>query len=140
MLGCGPSLLAQTPRPSLTIRPQRCTAFSPRNGKYELDESPTHASTLGDRRANDRWDDISLDAIQKRFTHTEAALTRLRGIARARLSPADQLNYDLFEQQAQRGLEGARFRGYPPGFDSTRRLQFAEELRRRAALRNAEGL
>ena len=127
-LGCGSSLLAQTPASKSDDPSAALHRFFAEEWEYELNESPTHASLLGDRRANDRWDDISLEAIEKRFAHAEAALTRLRGIARARLSPVDQLNYDLFEHDSQRALEGARFRGYLLALTPRDGLQFAEEL------------
>jgi uncharacterized protein (DUF885 family) len=128
MLVCGPSLLAQSP-PSTSDDPSAALhRFFADEWDYELEQSPTHASMLGDRRANDRWDDVSLEAIEKRFAHTEAALARLRGIPRARLSPADQLNYDLFERGAQREIEGARFRGYLLALTPREGLQFADDL------------
>jgi hypothetical protein len=78
-LGCGPSLLAQTPASKSDDPSAALHRFFAEEWEYELDQSPTHASMLGDRRANDRWDDSSLAAIQKRFTHIEAALTPPRG-------------------------------------------------------------
>src|ERR1051325_8155055 len=97
LLCFAPPLLAQSPArrddPAAVLH-----RFFAEEWEYTLDQSPMTASTLGDRRANDRWDDLSLGAIEKRFAHTEAALRRLRGIDRTRLSPADQLNYDLFEE------------------------------------------
>lgn len=61
----------------------------------EMEQNPTRASSLGDRRWNDRWGDRSLEAIRKREEHTTDTLARLAKIERAQLSPPDQLNYDL---------------------------------------------
>ena len=45
---------------------------------YQLEQYPTWASRLGDRRWNDRWEDRSLDAINKRHSHHIEVLTKLR--------------------------------------------------------------
>jgi uncharacterized protein (DUF885 family) len=79
---------------------------------YEMEQDPTRASSLGDRRWNDRWGDRSLEAIRKREKHTADALARLAKIDRAQLSPADQLNYDLFKKDLETDIEGAKFRAY----------------------------
>src|SRR6185295_20280541 len=42
---------------------------------YQMEQHPTWASSLGDRRWNDRWSDSSLDAIYKRHDHDIATLT-----------------------------------------------------------------
>jgi uncharacterized protein (DUF885 family) len=79
---------------------------------YEMEQNPIRASSLGDRRWNDRWGDRSLEAIRKREEHTADALARLTKIERAQLSPADQLNYDLFKKDLESDIEEARFRAY----------------------------
>ena len=79
---------------------------------HEMEQNPIQASFLGDRRWNDRWGDRSLEAMRKRDEHTIAALARLARIDRAQLSPADQLNYDLFKKDLETDIEGAKFRAY----------------------------
>jgi uncharacterized protein (DUF885 family) len=79
---------------------------------YEMEQNPTRASSQGDRRWNDRWGDRSLEAIRKREEHTSDALARLGKIDRAQLSPADQLNYDLFKKDLETDIAGAKFRAY----------------------------
>src|SRR5215510_12054215 len=56
---------------------------------YEMEQYPVWASTLGDRRWNDRWEDLSLDAIQKRYDHHRQVLIKLGKIDRGSLSPTD---------------------------------------------------
>jgi uncharacterized protein (DUF885 family) len=79
---------------------------------YEMEQNPVRASFLGDRRWNDRWGDRSLEAYRKREEHTTDARSRLAKIDRARLSQADQLNYDLFKKDLESDIEEARFRAY----------------------------
>src|SRR5215467_6642062 len=66
---------------------------------YQMQQHPEQASNLGDRRWNDRWTDESLEANAKRYEHNKDVLVRLEKIDRGTLSPADQLNYDLFKKQ-----------------------------------------
>ena len=79
---------------------------------YQMEQRPTWASSLGDRRWNDRWSDSSLDAIYKRHDHDIATLTKLTKIDRAALSPSDQLNYDLFKKDYENGIEDFQYRWY----------------------------
>ena len=44
---------------------------------YQMEQYPTWASRLGDRRWNDRWDDESLDAIDRRNRHYIDVLTHM---------------------------------------------------------------
>jgi uncharacterized protein (DUF885 family) len=67
---------------------------------------------LGDRRWNDRWSDISLSAIVKRHDHDVETLAKLTKIERARLSTADQLNYDLFKKNYENEIDQFQYRWY----------------------------
>jgi hypothetical protein len=95
---------------------------------YEMEQNPTRASSLGDRGWNDRWPDRSLEAIRKDEEHTTGALTRLNKIDRAHLSPADQLNYDLFKKDLETEIEGAKFRTYLMPINQRGGLQTLDEL------------
>ena len=86
--------------------------FLAREWDYGMEQNPTWASSLGDRRFNDRWPDASLAAIAARHEHDQQALAALQAIDRAALSPADQLNYDLYLRNLQTEIEGYRFRFY----------------------------
>ena len=77
---------------------------------YWMEQYPTWASSLGDRRWNDRWEDLSLDAISKRHTHNIEVLAKLRGMDREALSPPDRLNYDLFLKDYKNELEEYQYR------------------------------
>lgn len=77
-----------------------------------LRDFPDTATYHGDTRYDDRWPDLSLEAIAAREAADRAALARLRAIPRAALSPADQLHYDSFEWQMAAAVERQRFREY----------------------------
>src|SRR6185436_19834202 len=77
---------------------------------YTMEESPEFATYAGWPGQGGRWTDLSLAAIERRNRELELPLHGLDSIDRAALSPADQLNYDLFRRNAKEGLEGRRFK------------------------------
>jgi uncharacterized protein (DUF885 family) len=95
---------------------------------YTMQQFPTWASTLGDRRWNDRWEDRSLDAIRKNQEHNVEALARLSRINRERLSVQDQLNYDLFKREYEDTVEGFKYRMYLLPLNQREGIQTADEL------------
>jgi uncharacterized protein (DUF885 family) len=80
--------------------------------EYTMQQSPTFASFLGDRRWNDKWEDVSLANIERQNQHTEANLKQLAAIDRAQLSTAEQLNYDLFKKKNEEDAEEFKFKSY----------------------------
>ena len=79
---------------------------------WQLNESPIWASMLGDRRANTRWDDISLDATNRRYREQREFMTRLQAIDPASLNARDELNYDLFRRKLQNEIDANKYRDY----------------------------
>jgi uncharacterized protein (DUF885 family) len=57
------------------------------------------ATSLGDPRANDRWDDLTLTALDRRQAYRRGVLEELSAIPRESLSPADRGHYDVFKYQ-----------------------------------------
>lgn len=96
--------------------------------EYDMHEHPEHASSLGDRRFNDRWTDHSLEAIERRYEHAKDVLTRLAAIDRRSLSPADQLNDDLFQKHYEKIVEGHRFHQFLIPLNQREGIQSANEL------------
>ena len=94
-----------------------------------LQEDPTFASSLGDVRWNDRWDDISEAAIEASHQKDVAALAKLKTIDRAALSQAEQLNYDLFEHEYRDNIEAQRFRRFLMPVSQRGGFQTLDELR-----------
>jgi uncharacterized protein (DUF885 family) len=66
--------------------------------QHELQDSPTFASVLGDRRWNGRWDDLSRDAVEARQRHDLETVRRLDGLLAGRLSDEDRLNAELLRK------------------------------------------
>jgi len=64
--------------------------------EYDLREDPLEATSVGDHRFNDRLPDESLAACLRRGKQGQEFLDRLTSIDRAKLSPDEQLNYDIF--------------------------------------------
>ena len=121
-------LFAQRKPAERDVNAQALHAFLEAEWEYTLEQSPTFASTLGDRRWNDRWDDASLETIRKQEDHARAALERINKIPRAKLSAADQLNYDLFRKDLESDIAGFRFRQYLLPIDQQGGIQTADEL------------
>lgn len=80
--------------------------------EWQLDEDPIWASMLGDRRANDRWQDNSLQAIARRHQQRRVFLSRLGVIDSSKLNDFDQLNYDLFRRQLQDDIDANQFQAF----------------------------
>src|SRR5437660_1683815 len=95
---------------------------------YEMEQHPTWASQLGDRRWNGRWEDVSLAAIQKRYAHAGELLARLKKIDRRKLSPKDQLNYDLFQKRYETAVEEHPYHWYLVALNQREGIQTADEL------------
>ncbi|HWR52773.1 MAG TPA: DUF885 domain-containing protein [Bryobacteraceae bacterium] len=79
---------------------------------YEMQQNPTWASLLGDRRWNDRWDDLSLQGLDAQHKHHLAVLERLRSFQPAELSPTDQINYAVFYNLYSTWVEEDKYRWY----------------------------
>jgi uncharacterized protein (DUF885 family) len=101
---------AQNPPATTEARSSALHALFDREWEWELTQDPLWASRLGDRRWNDRWQDISAGALAARQAHRAAVLKELATIPRERLSSADRLNYDLFTHQYQITVEGFQHR------------------------------
>ena len=80
--------------------------------EWTLANSPTMASSLGDRRYNDQWSDQSLVAIDERRNQTREFLRRVYAIHRIGLSEEDQLNYELFRRSLQDRVDEFQFNGH----------------------------
>ncbi len=85
--------------------------------EWNLAENPVFASSLGDERFDDRWRDLSPDAIEGRHETQREFLRRVYAIDRTQLSEADQLNYELFRRLLQDDVDSFKFRAHLMPFD-----------------------
>jgi uncharacterized protein (DUF885 family) len=131
-------LAASAAEPKETEAGKALNAFFEAEWNYEMEQSPVRASFLGDRRWNDRWGDQSLEAIRKREQHAIDALARLKKFDRAKLSPAEQLNYDLFQKDLETDIEGSKFRTYLIPITQRGGLQTLDELGERLRFENVK--
>ena len=121
-----PALCPAAPAPESAAKALH--TFFDAEWNYSMEQNPTWASSLGDRRWNDKWEDVSLEAIRKREEHTREALETLKKIERANLPPADQLNYDLFRKEAEADIAGFKFQMYLLPINQRGGIQTADEL------------
>jgi uncharacterized protein (DUF885 family) len=74
-------------------------------------ESPEFATDLGVPGEDARWTDMSEPAIAERKAEALWPLNVIKTIHRTALSPADQLNYDLFRYDVETGVADNQFPG-----------------------------
>jgi uncharacterized protein (DUF885 family) len=96
--------------------------------EHDLAESPIWASSIGDRRYDTRWDDVSLAAQARREAHEREVLQKLSRIPRAELSKDDALSYDLFVYKYQTAVDGQPFRLFLFPLNQRGGIQTADEL------------
>jgi uncharacterized protein (DUF885 family) len=75
-----------------------------------LRESPTYATALGVREHDDRIEDVSLAARDRRAREAGGFLARLNRIPAEALTPADRVNRAILKRGLEEGIEGERYR------------------------------
>ncbi len=99
-----------------------------REWEWNMQQFPTWASSLGDRRWNDRWEDSSLETLTAQHEHQVQLQAELGGIDRATLSAADQLNLDLYKRDLATQVEGWQFHLHLMPITQRDGIQLADEL------------
>jgi uncharacterized protein (DUF885 family) len=103
---------AQTPAAKSAGTDRTLHALFDAEWEYTMRDNPAYASALGDKRYNDRWEDVSLANIDKQHQHTLDVQKRLAAIDRSKLSKTDQINYDMFKRDVDNALDDYRFKTY----------------------------
>jgi uncharacterized protein (DUF885 family) len=96
-------LLAPSPQ-SESLRLQR---LFEEHWAESLRESPEFATYIG--HPNERWSDLSPEAAARADETARRELAALAAIDRSRLSPAEQVDYDLLRRSLEMGRDGRRF-------------------------------
>jgi uncharacterized protein (DUF885 family) len=77
--------------------------------EYNMKESPEFATTIGYPGQNDRWSDVSFEAIARRKGTDKLDLELIKAIDRAKLPEKDVVSYDLYRRNAEFSVEGHQF-------------------------------
>src|SRR3954471_13313293 len=80
-VGIGPT--KKSPKPSPQAAVDALHNLFDADWEYTMQQNPQFASFLGDRRYNDKWEDVSLANIQRQYQHTQENLKKLAAIDRA---------------------------------------------------------
>src|SRR5262245_9762456 len=95
---------------------QQLRQFLAEDWKRWMIEYPEVATLVGYPGQNGRWRDDSPAAIERRNQHPRESLASLLEIERSKLSPGEQLNYDLYRSLLESAVEGEGFHFDPLPF------------------------
>jgi len=104
--------LAQDPMAasaSVEARRQQLLSLFNEEWEYELRTNPEWATTLGDKRYNDRLSDNSAEFFQSDLEQTRKFLARFEAIDPTGLSHQDGLSRELMIRELRQNIEGAQF-------------------------------
>lgn len=77
--------------------------------QHGIDDSPEAGTNLGYNKADDRWDDRSLEAAERRHRELDAVAAATDSFNASRLSEADRLNLELFRYDVKEHKSLRRF-------------------------------
>src|SRR5262245_57248470 len=86
----------------------RFAALVERNWQWRLSEDPTFATSVGVNDFNDRLEDASLTAIERRDGETKRFLAELDAIPKEALSTADRTDAEILRTQLVEAIDSAR--------------------------------
>ncbi|MET0982979.1 MAG: DUF885 domain-containing protein [Telluria sp.] len=92
----------------------QAAALFERDWQWQLQTHPEYATTIGDRRHNDRLSDTSLAASRAARDAAKIMLEEARAIEREGLSPQERLSLELFIFDKERQLALLAFHAFDP--------------------------
>jgi uncharacterized protein (DUF885 family) len=117
--GSGAVLAQPAPVASANSEDARLTAFLDKEFDAQLKFRPQLATRLGLKEGENRLDDISDAADLRDLQAMRDSVSRMKAqFDRAKLSPAGQTNYDIYETELQRAELRYQYRLYSPPFYS----------------------
>src|ERR1700678_174078 len=105
-----PVAFAADPLADLETRRNALNQLLNQRWEYTMRRSPIYASTLGDKRYNDKLDDLSQKAIDDDLLQTRRFLERFEAIDTINFPEQEKLNKDLMVRDLQMDLERAHFK------------------------------
>ena len=97
---------------SLQIRRQNLTSLFDEEWEYELRVNPEFATSLGDKRYNDRLSDYSPAFYHSDLEQKSQFLNRFEAIDPTDFAPQDALSRTLMIRSLREEIEGARFKSW----------------------------
>ena len=91
--------------------------------EYELRESPEQATTVGDYRYNDRWDDISLGHVQVRKQDALKWISRFQAVDTSAFPEQEKLSQLLMLRNLKERVKSIDFKRYEMPVDQIGGLQ-----------------
>ncbi len=90
----------------------RLHALFDRNWETRLKENPLFATSVGRHEYDDRLPSITPGDLGRRQSERKETLHELGSIDRAQLPATEQVNYDIFKEQIETGIESYDFADY----------------------------
>src|SRR3984957_201331 len=104
------AMFAANPPADLEPRRKNLNDLLHERWEYTMRTSPIYASTLGDKRYNDKLDDFSQKAIDDDLLQTRSFLDRFEAIDTSGFPEQEKLNKELMVRDLQMNLDRARFK------------------------------
>jgi len=96
----------------------RLHALFHREWEQRLKEDPLFATSVGRHEYDDRLPAMTPADLERRATAAKGFLGELKAIDRARLSPAEQINYDIFQRQLENRVADFELGDYQMPFNA----------------------
>jgi uncharacterized protein (DUF885 family) len=123
LIVCGGVGTAQTASPTVEGRRKALNDLLAEQWDYGLRTRPIRASFLGDKRWNDKLDDLSQEAIDKDLRETRRFLARFEAIDTSGFPGQEALNKTLMVRDLKMQLEYARFKPWETPVDQQNGVQ-----------------
>jgi uncharacterized protein (DUF885 family) len=104
------SVFAASPQSDLEARRKSLNDLLAERWEYTMRNSPIYASILGDKRWNDKLDDLSQKAIDDDLEQSRKFIVRFQAIDTTGFPEQESLNKTLMVRDLQFALDGARFK------------------------------
>ena len=93
-------------------------ALFDRAWETQLRENPLFATSVGRHEYDDRLPSVTMADLERRHTQTKATLAELAAIDRAKLPPAEVVNYDIFKQRLENSSASFELGDYQVPFNA----------------------